>query len=474
MISPASLAPSDILQLQKAIGNQAVIRLTRQAGLVNQPGPTGSSAVIQRKKIPNLKTLDEEIESAVDAGDATEKISENKQNIKKLRRVYVPEALGDEGLTKHFLNKLADNAWRQSWYDRVGTRIQEGSKQTSEDILFWADSIKQNEDHDNVAVYSVELFGGELHDKGLGPVKVWFTLADLQTLPSFMPVVIKPEDRSIEKAILGSDDSVATSLNKNLSMGRKIKTLNMDTDKKHGTIVEFVSSGLRSMVEKLLRKTLIDSEQAASVETIAFALLTGLWDLHKENVMRVGGAPVLIDSDVAGRPTELESGPSQQQGFSAEDTRQVSEQLKGNKGANPSTILDYAMKNPDAVIRMVKDYIGDFRGRIVPVFTSAWAMQLHLFLIYNQNKQQGDDPVIKGAELVSQGLEKELGPSKAFPGQYVMNELRSDFDKGVIPYFEYQPKTGLVFFHGQSIWQGKNLDSAMAVLNKRLKEGAKE
>lgn len=58
LASPGSLRSTDILQLQKAIGNRAVIQLLHKAGLINQPGPdiiahpgsgSNNSNVIQAK-----------------------------------------------------------------------------------------------------------------------------------------------------------------------------------------------------------------------------------------------------------------------------------------------------------------------------------------------------------------------------------------------------------------------------------------
>jgi hypothetical protein len=449
----------------------------KSAPLKKEPRGGDGSAPVQMRTIPNITVLKAGIKQSMDAGDPSLTISKNSKNLKALTRLYTP-GTDQEDMQTHWLGQTVGNRWREGWFDRVDQRVQEGSQRTIGDAQFWAQKIKDDQDAEAVEVTSVELLGDELHDAGLGPAKVWFLIEQLQTAPSYMSAVIKPEDRSIEKAILGSGDSIATNLNQHVEKSRRVKTLNMDTDANHGTIMEFVSSSITSMAETTLRKLKIfESEDTVNVETIGFALLTGLYDLHRNNIVKKGGAPVLIDADVAARPQELINGPSDQEGFTAGQTQQVRGQIEGNH-AGSSHILQYAIDHPDLVIGIVTNYIGNHKARTVPVHTGSFIGGLQLFV----HNMQHSDPIEANKQIEqltmavprgihgSPGLIGEVGEDTGnfWNFQVVESAIKRDFDKGVVPHFQYQPSTGRVFLHNTCIWQGQTLAQALAQLRARL------
>ncbi len=456
------------------------------------PSPGGkistfSDTVIQLRVIANVASLKSGLITALDKGEKTggssdKMISGKADNVTKLTALYTPGHSDEATQNSHF-SKVAAGNWREGWYDRVDRRIEEGARTSTRAVIFWEKDIERCMKAEEVNVSSFELLGEELHDKGLGPAKVTFDI-ELHHNPLIAvsrSYVVKPEDRSVEKAILGSGDSIATRLNTHVGKGRKVATLDMKTSKEHGTIMEYVGMNLKSIGESALRKIHFwDSSRTVTVETIAFAFLAGLYDLHDKNVITKGGAPVLIDADVAVRPKEYEGGPSNQAGFSPGATKEVQNQLKGNKSA-ASQILQYAIDHPDEVTAMIKKMIGGRVSRIVPLHTSSLALGLQLFILDMQanNIVQANQGITKlandlknGDKLGSPGLEKELGQSRGKWNQpLIENEIKKDFDKGVIPHFQYQAQSGQVFFHGQVIWMGKTLNMSMAVLKTKLKKG---
>lgn len=473
------------------MGAKALSQITNpptQAHRETTHGTGSHSEPVQMKSIPDVLALKAGIKTALDAGDPSQTISKNRKNVERLTNVYLPDVHPPEKRTHDpksqniRLKLLAGDPWREGWFDRVDQRIQAGSKRTIGDALFWADNIKDDHNYDFVTVDSVELLGDELHDEGLGAAKVWFLVEVIQSLPFYISAVIKPEDRSIEKAILGSGDSIATHMNQKVGYGRRIKTLNMDTDSNHGTIIEFVRSGIVDTVESVLRKLkIMESESTVSVETIGFALMSGLHDLHDKNVIKTGGAPALIDADVAAQQNELLTGPDSQAGFKPEETEQVKKQMKGD-APGASQILEYAIKNPDEIIGIVKRYIANYRGRIVPVFTGDLVNLLHNFVLAKGDLKE--DGLDKGINWLvtgipaglrgSQGLKKELGDDSngSWDFEFVKSAVLKDFDKGVVPHFQYQPSTGEVFFHDRCIWKGRTLAQAMEGFKSRLEMAA--
>lgn len=446
----------------------------------------GIGSIVQRRAIPNMGQLRTGIITELNTGELAagshdHLLSSNLVNVNKLTVIYTP-IVGHqhERAQSGDLGRATGNAYREGWYDRVDTRIRRGAQQTASDWLFWERSIEEASEVEEVKATSVELLGDELHDRGLGPAKVNFMI-EAHHNPLIVvnrTYVIKPEDRSVEKAILGKDDSVASNLNTNLSKGRQVNTLDIETDTNHGTIMEYVTTNLKTLGESVLRKVHFwDTSETVTTETVALAFLTGLYDLHDDNVMSKGGAPALIDADVAARPTEFRDGPSQQAGFGVGPTTRVQNQLGGNR-SNDSQILQYAINNPDAVIAMITRLIGVHRSRIVPVFTRLLATRM---AYYVASKQSGDDwearkyvdeivKAIRAGAPPSPGLIGELGRDNGGLWSYVSvyRLVQRDFEEGVVPHFQYQSNTGQVFFHGRAIWQGQTLAQSMANLHTRL------
>lgn len=470
----------------------------KSGGRMTGVNAAGAQAA-QLRRIPDLGSLNKVVKQQFDlgetaAGSSAKLLSGNQGNVEQLTHAYTPGDGGSRDMQTRTLQDYLDNGPIESWYDQVDQRVALGAKETVGDALFWAGDIQARPETgaDEVTLTSMSLLGGDLHDRGLGPARVTFLIEALQTLPRTMTAIVKPEDRSIEKAILGAGDSVATRLNTKVSIGRRVNTLNMDVDKSHGTIVEDVKSGFKSgmelkngllsLAESTLRKIRIwDSSEVVTAETIAFAMLTGLYDLHKSNVMNRGSAPVLIDADVALRPREFSEGPSKQEAFGASETNQIKTQLSGGKQV--SDILQYAMAHPDEVIHDITELVGDHRARIVPVFTTTWNLALASWLshVAGEDRKNADDEIRSMAKKVATGTEGsagllgELGDDRGgWNSRLVEAEIEKDFKQSQVPLFQYQPSSGHVFYHGQVIWQGATLAESMEMLRQRLSKDKKE
>jgi hypothetical protein len=223
---------------------------------------------------------------------------------------------------------------------------------------------------------------------------------------------------------------------------------------------------------------------AVALEAIALAFLGGIWDLHGENVMLRGGAPVLIDADVAARPSEFQR-PDKQQGLEGNGqgpsrTDRIHGQLDGD-GSHASQILQYAIEHPGTVIKMIRAAIGNHVARIVPVFTADWAGTLQIYVSMRGRSKHADaqkevDRIAAGVadgQKGSKGLHGELGDDRggAWDAELVAELITQDFERGQLPTFSYQPSTGEAKYHGQTIWVGDNLDDSMKYLRLALEKG---
>jgi hypothetical protein len=465
------------------MGGRASGGAVDRSRLLATAGP--ARAVAQLRQIATVAALKSGIVQQLNAGEAAAKLpshllSSDASNVDKLARVYLPQP-GDKALAP-----MVGNVEREAWYGRVDQRICRGAKETMEDVSFWVTELATSSGAESVEAASVHLLGEELHDRGLGPARVTFDL-ELHHNPLIAfskTYVIKPEDRSIEKAILGSVDSIASDLNARLTKGRRVNTLEMWTDTAHGTMAEYVTTSISSIAEATLRRlNVFDSTSTVTTETIALSFLTGMYDLHRDNVMSRGGAPALIDADVSLRPTELTKGPSQQGGFPAEETKRVRRQLRGEK-SGASQILGYAIEHPKDIADLITSRIGSLKARIVPVHTKFLDESLRLYVIETAtaNTPEPARKIIGAVAAAasdgagaSPGLKGELGDDRGgvWSDKFVRATIRSDFEEGVVPHFQYQPSTGHAFLHARVIWHGTTLVEAMEGLKSRLEAAAR-
>jgi hypothetical protein len=191
-------------------------------------------------------------------------------------------------------------------------RVFQGINEMIDDILFWGRSLNA----DNLSDF--ELTGSDLHERGLGVSIITFS-----TPTGDQKKVIKPEEKWTEQRLLGcSPDSAASKLNDLVAQGGvtitirsagnlretrvlspmvRIRTLDMQVQDKHGTMVEYIEP---RKVTELTAIELTATETDQKILTQIFADITGMDDLHAENlVYEEDGSGnirvVMIDADNA-------------------------------------------------------------------------------------------------------------------------------------------------------------------------------
>lgn len=446
---------------------------------------------VQHRQITSLAALTRNLTDELDTGEraagSPAHFLPTKANAAKLTGLFTPGHLGDKDFQERALAKSKGNDYLEGWYDRVSQRVQEGAQHLAGSVLHWRADLEQR-DNVETDVASVQLMGSDLHERGLGAARVDYLRDYGSGLFARLRAMVKPEDRSIEDALIGAGGSLAEQLNQQLPKSKRVPTLNMDVDKTHGTIMEYVETSLSSVTSSLLRRVgaFYDTD-AVALEAIALAFLGGIWDLTDENIMLRGGAPVMIDADVAARPNEFKR-PDRQNGLEGKSgngngpsrTDRIHGQLDGD-GSHASQILQYAIEHPDTVIKMIRAAIGNHVARIVPVFTADWAGTLQIYVSMRARGAHADarEEVgniarsVAAGQKGSKGLHGELGDDRggAWDAKLVAKLIAQDFECGQLPTFSYQPSTGEAKYHGQTIWVGDNLDDSMTYLRLALEKG---
>ena len=148
--------------------------------------------------------------------------------------------------------------------------------QTLNDILYWT---KQKNKGD---IENIKLTDSDVHVRGVGVCIV--------TFKDNTQLVIKPEDKTFEKTVYGSnEESLAKDFNKieQNNRNKDIGTLNIDTgDEKHGSAVEYFEHN--DLFKKNNNSNKFKDEEInkdSLNDIIEFASLLGLGDLHHENLV---------------------------------------------------------------------------------------------------------------------------------------------------------------------------------------------
>ena len=332
---------------------------------------------------------------------------------------------------------------------------------------------------DECDITSISLTGSDLHDEGLGAVIVEFHKPEggNDLFPEEeIKVVIKPESRELEKSLLGSQEgSLVNEINEYIRAGDEIQTIKMESSDEHGSIIEFISGQ-----QPVGGGNVADY---SALETIAFAYITGMFDLQYENVLWKDGKPYLIDADNALRKTELSEGPHSQTGFSQYDRNLVEETRKMREAPETSVsdIIWELLENATPIVSLVKGAFSGKSGRVVPIFTNTWAGLLRSFVKSDIGGLDDDlnDTVSRWAIANmlaskvadgwqgSKGLRGEAGESlegNRYDEESESVEIEDDFNYGKIPFYTYYYDAGEVKHNGAIVWYGQTLDQAMASL----------
>ena len=394
----------------------------------------------------------------------------------------------------HFVN------WYR-WLNGAFDRIRDGANFMTASLEYWCRYLNP-EDATQVAITGIRLSGSDLHEEGLGAVFVDFTKPRGPEGHKFkeeteLKLIIKSEDKSLEKGLFGTEDgSLANQLNSmaklnsNPELGptEALTTFRMETSQAYGSLIEMVNG---------VQPDTFDRPQTVSPamrEAMVFAFITGLSDLHKENVLWHNGTPYFIDADNAMNNARVKFGMDDrardQTGFTHYNNV-AAHDLLANIRDNPSSVNSKLIKllvedDPtllEPVIDAVRNSFAGKTGRVVPVDTESWAGGLRHLYIRLPDGNRGDDhfrsrwglakryasrvPTGGGFETRPPGLQGEAGEASgggAFQADQEEWQIKADYDKGQIPFYTYVFDTGRVLHNGQVVWNGEPLDAVLETL----------
>jgi hypothetical protein len=380
-------------------------------------------------------------------------------------------------------------------------RIQAGADYVADVVEHWRAWLHP-ENPDLVVLNDVSLVKSDLHERGLGVVKATFTKPVGALNAQFGPktdvtAFIKPEDKSLEQNLLGDNpNSAVNRINRIVGLRgqtEKLQSIKMESTDDYGTLVEAAQGASAEAIHKL-----DPNDQAIGQsfhETLVFAYLAGIDDLHYKNVYWQNGAPTLIDADNVLSRNQMEgvdNGAIPQSGFSSNYNRVEAQKNKtalttqDNSQIN-SKILDVMMNNPRKrrqIINVIKLAIQGHRGRVVPIRTNQWGLKLRSYPTHvNQAaflaEMSTRQFLVRQSAIDGTGFDREIGPglfgvvgANATAPLYARDleqaQTRRDLDSGVIPFYDYEFDTGHVRHNGVTVYHGQTLDQAMDAMLTRF------
>ncbi|MFK7764593.1 MAG: hypothetical protein AB8B62_15135 [Roseobacter sp.] len=381
------------------------------------------------------------------------------------------------------------------WLDGPFNRIRDGAQFMVAALDHWQAYLFPA-DPTQVAITGIRLTGSDLHEEGLGAVFVDFTkpagpIGHKFAAETNLTLIIKSEDKSLEKELFGSEDgSLANQINDmaNLNPAEALSTFRMETSHAYGSLIEMVHG---------VQADTFDRPQAVSPamrEAMVFAFITGLSDLHRENVLWHNGRPYFIDADNAMNNArvnfELSARARNQSGltgYAGDGARDFLTQIEDDPNAANSKLMGLLVTDDpsllEPVIDAVRNSFAGKTGRVVPINTEAWAAALRGPYIGLPQGQATDDhfqsrwglankyalrvPTGSNFESNPPGLEGETGTAAggaAFQSNREAQQIKADYDKGQIPFYNYDFDTGYVTHNGQVVWNGEPLSDVLETL----------
>jgi hypothetical protein len=369
------------------------------------------------------------------------------------------------------------------------TRIVDGANYVADSLEHWRAWLHPQKPED-VTITNVKFLESDLHEKGLGVLMVKFNKPVGSTNPQYAnetapEVVIKPEDKSLEKNLLGDDPTSAVNkINEIVGLtdpSESLATIKMACDAQYGTIVEKVKG---TKAEDLVGHSNLRIDPAFH-ETLVFAFLTGLDDLHGENVYWYNGKPYLIDADNVlsyNQMIQKDNGAFVQSGFgsnySTEEGKKNMAAIKTGDNKINSKILQAMMDSPvkaRKIIDVIKGAITGKEGRVVPIKTGKWGRVLGDYVNYDHKVVLDSYSTSDFIVRETTGFDSGTGPglfgttfknvdNPFYDAVAERKELQKDFDAGVIPFYTYDYTTGHVTHNGKKIYHGQTLEQAMNVM----------
>ncbi|GEM_PF-2656234 len=429
-----------------------------------------------------------------------------------LRKIMFASGDGSKALRWDNLGKTSSGDNFLSYYEWVMDpggpfqRISAGATYVRNALEHWRQWLNPPNGN-NVTITEIKLSGSDLHEHGLGVMFLKFN-KPLGGPPEYNAagtheMVFKPEDRELEEGMFGTqNDSLANYLNTEVGLAGNDQIT---------TYKQKVAPGLGTLCEKVVATQAKDLPQGMArpltqgiKESLMFVLMTGLTDLHGENILwDAQNRPFMIDADNALKLKFMTPGEATPQNgyrlYSNTITDQVLQNIYAGAVGYETAILD-ALSNPSTrehyfLLDKVKQIFAASTGRTVPIETAAWGRALGNFISLRTVGVQGAGPVAPGATptkwqwceilasrvpkgkntpglavgtLQAPGLEGEVGVRDGGNGNFnaaaEAAQLFADFKAGQIPFYNYEYGSGHVLHNNQVIWHGQTINERMRVL----------
>lgn len=467
---------------------------------------------------PKLRREEDRTKKAIDIWTAYKSGAEtfikqiNKENVKTknlsndikdrmlsiLESSILPYAFGEKGSCnskEKQIKKIEGLLEKGLEIDFISPRINrviKGIREMYTDILYWGWHLNAK------GIKELRLTNSDLHNRGLGVLFVTFIIKKngMFRADETVTKVIKPEDKSLEKELLGKGTSLAEKLNEKEiqvngeSLIGKVTTLDIQTSRNHGSMIEFFKGEQINRINEAE-----DTESDSKTLTKIFAALTGMDDLHYENLIYQKNTetgqydtPAMIDADNA---------------LSKRIFGNLMKAIINNSGFGPQEperqyIQSVRGINRDFILQEVKPRFRGKKGRTVPVCTrdlanlkktywdysdlrfikgETWNMYINNVIYHISDEQVVTDGaeaylITRFLRLLETGYPNESCSAPGLrgvvgPENYLMTDVQkviavrnalSDFQNGQIPFYEYDYSTGHVLSHGDVIWNGPDLD----------------
>lgn len=381
-------------------------------------------------------------------------------------------------------------------------RIEEGLVTLIGDVLYWggtdAEATAPNATLNATEVLDFKLRGSDMHDRGLGVAIVTFKIDD-------NPVkwVIKPDDRSFEQKLFGTQEgSAANQFNQLAETGAvkagedtlhgRVTTFDIRVKQGRGSLIQFIDGQeVSELKPNDIERTQVDDSKAL---TQIFATIFGISDLHHENVLYLEvedkTVPVMIDAD-----NVFHNGCFR-------DLSKTSSQTAFTFTENP--LANKAITGVSAeFLEFAKQTLANGQSRIVPIETALLDTFAANFILCPSIIQLTEEELIQFIDHRVIGEDAEYLPANVSEaeGNKIVNNLTdyidalksqsslgglqgllpnvegselvygmtddmkrnaclcaiNDYKKGQIPFFSYNIATGQITTHERPVFQGPKL-----------------
>ena len=357
--------------------------------------------------------------------------------------------------------------FKENVFDVVFPSIKKGISETLSDINYWA------EEKDKKKVEKIDLTDSDVHCRGVGVCIV--------TYEGGKRCVIKPEDKSLEKAIYGKDENSLAEKYEKIIYGKdensladkfeKVGTLDIQVSPEnnfHGSRVEYYDHSefdtIRcrcDLVGDDINKVVNEYESSLN-EIIVFSSLLGLRDLHGENLVYSNNSKnvQLIDAEMALAFKEsLSENPfycvldTETTGGKTSISSSFRDNYKDKTFKNKKKIFFENLNKYTEFLEQTKTKFQGKKSRLTLISTQdLFGIREKAYENENSNafwNSEFDKKTVweKYQEKIICGLENYVGVKKAYInfGKRTRKRIYKFLRSGKIPYFEYDFEKGLIY-----------------------------